>query len=298
MADVSQRRNGEFLRKVFEILLPHPEGVRARDVISQVAAEMQLTSWEQSEYESGGKRYDKVIRFATVDCVKAGWLVKTKGTWSLTEAGKQAYIAYKDPEQFAKKALALYKQWKKSQPPTEADLPPSDDEETAGEKEVSVTYEEAEEQAWNEISAFLHGMQPYDFQDLVASLIKAMGYHIAWIAPPGKDGGIDVLAWSDPLGTRPPRIKVQVKRQVQKIAVDGLRSFMSQIGDDDVGLFVSIGGFTKDALDEARGQAKRQVTLIDLERLFDLWIEFYDRIEDSGKRRLPVRPIYFLAPQD
>jgi hypothetical protein len=40
-----------------------------------------------------------------------------------------------------------------------------------------------------------------------------MGYHVSWIAPPGKDRGIDVLAWTDPVGTKPPRIKVQEKRR-------------------------------------------------------------------------------------
>ena len=44
-----------------------------------------------------------------------------------------------------------------------------------------------------------------------------MGYHVAWVAPPGKDRGIDILAWSDPLGTRPPRIKIQVKRHEENI---------------------------------------------------------------------------------
>lgn len=56
-----------------------------------------------------------------------------------------------------------------------------------------------------------------------------MGYHVAGVAPPGKDGGLGILAFSDPLGTRPPRIKVQVKRQQQSVAVDGLRSFISTI---------------------------------------------------------------------
>jgi len=81
-----------------------------------------------------------------------------------------------------------------------------------------------------------------------------MGYHVSWIAPPGKDGGMDVLAWTDPLGTKPPRIKIQVKRRKDNIAVDELRSFMAILGDDDVGLFVTTGGFTKDAQDEARTQ--------------------------------------------
>ena len=124
-----------------------------------------------------------------------------------------------------------------------------------------------------------------------------MGYHVSWVAPPGRDGGIDVLAWTDPLGAKPPRIKVQVKRQKDSVRVDGLRAFMAVLSDDDVGLFVSTGGFTKDAWEEARTQEKRKITLIDLERLFDLWVENYERLSDEARRRLPLRPIHFLAPE-
>jgi restriction system protein len=124
-----------------------------------------------------------------------------------------------------------------------------------------------------------------------------MGYHIEWIAPPGKDGGIDIIAMPDPLGTKPPRIKVQVKRQQEAVRVDVVRSFMAVLGDEDVGLFVATGGFTKDAWEEARTQEKRRVKLIDLERLFDLWIEHYDKLSDEARQRLPLRPIYFLAPE-
>ena len=49
----------------------------------------------------------------------------------------------------------------------------------------------------------------------------------ATVAPPGKDRGIDILAWSDPLGTRPPRIKIQVKRHEENIRVQDLRSFLA-----------------------------------------------------------------------
>jgi restriction endonuclease Mrr len=87
-------------------------------------------------------------------------------------------------------------------------------------------------------------MPPYDFQELVAELLKAMGYHVAWVSPPGKDAGIDIVAWVDPLGTRPPRIKVQVKRRTDKVGADGLRSFLAVIGAEDVGIYVAAGGFT------------------------------------------------------
>jgi restriction system protein len=139
-------------------------------------------------------------------------------------------------------------------------------------------------------------MNPYDFQDLVADLLRAMSYHVAWVSPPGKDGGLDILAWPDALGTKLPRVKVQVKRQVTSVNVDGLRSFMALLGDDDVGLFVCTGGFTKDAEAEARIQEKRRVVLISLDKLFDLWVEHYDKLSDQARRRLPLRPIQFLAP--
>jgi restriction system protein len=128
-------------------------------------------------------------------------------------------------------------------------------------------------------------------------MLAKLSYHVSWVSPPGKDGGLDVLAWPDALGTRPPRIKVQVKRQQVAVSVDGLRSFMALLGDGDVGLFVCTGGFTKDAETEARTQEKRRVTLIGLDKLFDLWVEHYDKLTDQARRRLPLRPIQFLSPR-
>jgi restriction system protein len=295
MAEITRRRTGELLRRLFEILEKYPDGLQARDAIREVKSTIPLTPYEKGEYDSGGERVVKIIRFATIDCVKAGWLAKHKGTWFITDEGKAAYQRYVDPEEFYKNAQKLYHAWKASQTIQNQDSVTA--EENAPEKSASITFEQAEEQAWNEIEQYLKQMNPYDFQDLVASLLRAMGYHIAWISPPGKDGGIDILAWTDPLGTKPPRVKVQVKRYSQNITVDGLRSFMALLGEDDVGLFVTTSGFTKDAQDEARTQEKRKVTLLDLERLLDLWVQYYEKLDDSARRRLPLQPIYFLAPE-
>ena len=140
-------------------------------------------------------------------------------------------------------------------------------------------------------------MNPYGFQDLVAGLLKAMNYHVNWVSPPGKDGGVDIVAHTDPLGTQVPRIKVQVKRVAQKVDKDGLKSFIAMVNEDDVGLFVSTGGFTRDAEDFARSQERRKVTLINLERLLELWIRYYPKLDDLARVRLPLTPIYFLTPQ-
>ncbi len=296
MANVPLDRTGQFVRELFHILLSHPEGVPAKEALARVAASFDLTDYESGEYESGGRRFEKILRFATVDCVKAGWMRKSKGVWTVTDEGAEAFEAFADSGSFYREALRLYRQWKKSRDAEAEDSDETDDIDDDV-RSVSVTFETAEEAAWEEISGHLRTMNPYDFQELVADLLRAMGFFPAWVAPPGKDGGIDVIAYPDPLGTSLPRLKVQVKRQQAAVNVDGLRSFMAVLGDSDVGLFVSLGGFTRDADLEARTQEKRRVTLADAQKLFDLWAEHYDRLSDEARRRLPIRPIYFLAPE-
>jgi restriction system protein len=292
MAEISRKRSGEFLRKVLEVLMDKLEGVPAKDVIKSVEDSMELTEFEQSHYPSrpNERRFDKIVRFSTIGAVKAGWLVKSKGIWYLTEEGRKAHNSFKEPEQLFREAHRLYKQWKSSRP-----VSTPDDEESV---ETASTVEEAEETAWNEIKDYLAGMNPYDFQNLIAALLRAMGYYVSWVSPPGKDGGIDILAHTDPLGTKPPRIKVQVKRRTDKVNVEGLRSFMALLGDEDVGIFVSAGGFTSDAANEARTQEKRRITLLGLEQLFDLWVEHYNKIAELEKQLLPLKAVYYLAPQE
>lgn len=292
MAEVTIARTGQLLRQLLEIIMKHPDGMQAQDALFELRRNVVLTPYEQGTYSSGGPRFEKIVRFATVDLVKAGWLIKDKGRWMVTEDGRNAYRDYKDPEQFYRTAQQLYRKWRKSHldHPGKVDVPTE-------EKKAVVTFEEAEEQAWAEIEDYLRSIPPYDFQKLVAALLKAMGYHVSWIAPPGKDGGVDIIAWNDPLGTRPPRIKVQVKREQNTVSVGTLRSFMALLGDNDVGIFVSTGGFTRDAEEEARTQQSRQVTLINLYRLYELWIEHLSRLDEESKDLFPLKPIYFLAPE-
>ena len=272
--------------------------MQAAIALKALAAQTELTPYEQGNYQStGGRRFEKIVRFATVDCVKAGWLLKNKGIWSVTEAGKSAMAEYSNPEAFYREAIRLYRAWKENESPAQiaGSLEELSQIETAT-ADARITYEQAEEQAWSEIEAHIRTMAPFDFQDLVADLLKALGYHIAWVSPPGKDGGVDIIAHTDPLGTQSPRIKVQVKRVSQKIDLQTLNSFLAIIDADDVGLYVSTGGFTRDAEETARRQTGRKITLIDLERLFDLWVEAYGKLGEKARRRLPLSPIYFLTP--
>lgn len=293
MADITRRRTGEFLRIVFELLRDKFDGLPAKDILDAIPQSIKLTEYESGYYPStpNSPRFEKIVRFATIDLVKAGWLVKSKGRWFITEEGWQAYKKYTDPEDFYKEAVRLYQVWKRSRPKKEGLV--ADEEEV---QKIILTVEEAEEKAWEQIQQFLQKMNPYEFQELVADLLRAMDYHVSWVAPPGKDQGIDIIAYTDPLGANVPRIKVQVKHRDQATSIEGLRAFMSVLGTDDLGLFVSSGGFTSIAKEEARTQESRKVTLLDLVNLFDLWVEHYEKLSQEARQRFPLKPIHFLAP--
>lgn len=295
MAEITKERSGELLRGVFAILLPHPEGLPAKEVLARLATQVPPTEFEASTYPGRPtvRRYEKIVRFSTIGPVKAGWLTKDRGLWSLTEAGREAFARFKDPREFRRESDRLYRQWAAQRPESE-EPGAAPGEELA----VAATLEEAEEAAWAEIEAHLSGMSPYDFQSLVAGLLVGMGYHVAWVAPPGPDKGVDVIAHADPLGITGPRIKVQVKRSDDRMSVKEIRSFMALLADGDVGLFVSKGGFTKEAQEEARYQEKRRLMLVDLRRFFELWVEHYGSVPELQRRLLPLRPVHFLVPPE
>lgn len=296
MANISRERTGVLLRTLFLILRDAPDGMKASQALVALEQAVTLTGYEAGEYPAGGRRFEKIVRFSTVDAVKAGWLLKSSGIWSVTEEGCKALQQFPHPGDFYREAVRLYQQWRKGQPVAEV---PDAVDESVIEHEASITLETAEETAREQIHAHLAAMPPYEFQELVGSLLTAMGYHVAWIAPPGKDGGVDVLAFNDPLGTRPPRIKVQVKRNANSPRIDvmGMRSFMAVLGEGDVGLFVALSGFTKDAELEAR-TSHRRITLIDADQLIGLWTRHHAQLDDTARRRLPLKPVWFLAAED
>ena len=131
-----------------------------------------------------------------------------------------------------------------------------------------------------------------ELPELVAAILRAMGLKTR-VSPPGPDRGVDVWASPDGLGFVEPRIKTEVKhRPKEQIGSQVLRSFIGALRPGDKGLYVSSGGFTKEAKYEAE-RATLPLTLIDLDELAQLVTEHYAKFDTEGQTLLPLVRIYW-----
>ncbi len=132
-----------------------------------------------------------------------------------------------------------------------------------------------------------------DMERLVAGMLKAMGY-CARVMPKGPDGGRDVVASPDALGLESPRIVAEVKHRKGAIGAPAVRSFIGGLRAGDRGLYVSTGGFTKEARYEA-DRANVPVRLLDLDAFVRHYVDAYDKADDDTRSILPLTRIWWPA---
>jgi restriction system protein len=298
----SRKVAAKALFNAFKVIKENGGSMRGFDVIAKLRDTVKFDEWESERYEKTGYiRWESILHFFTIDCIKAGFMQKSKGQWILTPEGEEAMKLGQDGMLAA--ANKLYKDWKSKQKPDEEDkdIEPSEangKEETFEQKQKALL-EQIGDQAYQGIRDYILSKNPYEFQDLVAGLLSSMGYFISLVSPKGRDGGIDIIAYTDPLGTKQPRIIVQVKhRPDSSISSDDIQRLIGTMKrETDVGLFVTSGDFSQPAKAEARLSGKH-IELIDFNRFIELWIQYYDKMKDETKYMLPLQAIYFLGSNE
>lgn len=137
----------------------------------------------------------------------------------------------------------------------------------------------------------------HELSELVAAVLHASGM-TTYVAPSGKDGGIDVLAGSGPLGMDRPRICVQVKftkDPVSAMVVRELQGVMARV-DADQALLVSWSGVTRDAERELRQEFFR-VRVWNADDLFEQITAVYSRLPEEIQAKLPLKRIWTIAAE-
>lgn len=132
-----------------------------------------------------------------------------------------------------------------------------------------------------------------EMQELVAGILRAMGYKTQ-VAAPGPDRGKDIIASPDGFGFEHPRIVVEVKHRTSQMDSKAIRSFLGGRHQDDRGLYVSTGGFTKDAHYEA-DRAAVPLTLWTMDTLVRALVDHYDKTDTETKRLVPLKRLYVPA---
>lgn len=164
-----------------------------------------------------------------------------------------------------------------------------DNDATNDEEALAATYD-------NGIELIKDRVNQLDWEDmerLVAGLLKAMGY-CARVMPKGPDGGRDVVASPDALGLESPRIVAEVKHRKGAMGAPAVRAFIGGLRAGDRGLYVSTGGFTKEARYEA-DRANIPVRLLDLDAFVRHYVEIYDKTDDDTRSILPLTRIWWPA---
>src|SRR5438105_2583015 len=144
-----------------------------RDVVAEVEKRVPLDEWAKATYEkSGYVRWQSILHFFSIDCIKAGYLVKKKGVWYLTPEGENA-LTLGDVGLF-KAATAAYRKWRdENQPP---EITEDQDVSAKGQQGQEATIHEIEQLAIEGLKKQIGLKNPYEFQELVAALLRGMGY--------------------------------------------------------------------------------------------------------------------------
>jgi len=77
------------------------EKLNAGAVLGEAIARVPLNDHERELLSGGIPRGHKTLTTATAKLVKAGWLVKGRSGWSITDDGQRATVAFADPAAFA-----------------------------------------------------------------------------------------------------------------------------------------------------------------------------------------------------
>lgn len=258
----------------------------------------ELNNYTTEILKGGFPRWEAIRQFFCIEATGVGYLKKENRRWYLTQRGKEALDKYKeDREGLFQEIRVKYKEWRKNQKENLSSSPEQETEEENEEKinqQVALLPDRLEENAEATIVNYIKQKDGYEMEKIVKALLIGMGYHIAFTAQKGKgDGGVDIAAYGDPLGT-PPRIKVQVKHRIERPSPSKeIRELNGILGQGEIGVFVSTGGFSSEAKHEPK-KCDKPIELIDLDKFIDLWKRFYHKMDDEDKSLIPLKSLYYI----
>lgn len=163
-----------------------------------------------------------------------------------------------------------------------ADVDPTPEDEPTAERISELTRDYI-------LQTFQTDLKGHPFAQFCGWVLEALGY-TAQVSRPGADQGIDIVATEDPLGVKRPLLKVQCKSGLGAVGSPEVQALNGTLAENELGLFVAIGGFTSQARQAASGMPKMR--LLGPDDFVDPVLDHYADLPDEAKEALRLRRVW------
>lgn len=283
----SRRLIASMHKAALSALLEAPDGqLKQAALMRAIESRVALDDWAVETYETTGNvRWRSIFAFASVGLVKAKYVVKERGLWSITEDGRFAVEGVFDSERFLLEIDRRYREWKASQisslpllGPVIEDAEEEDEAPELPDDRITKILRTAHEALAAELVDTIKKCDAEFFERLVVKLLLKMGYggsrqEAGEAVGRSGDGGIDGIINEDRLGL--DAIYLQAKRWEGSVGEGPIRDFKGALDAKGAqkGVFITTSSYTPAAKEAARTSRSYKIVLIDGARLAELMTE-------------------------
>lgn len=284
--EIPPQRINLILKTIFELLWFEPQGLYVSELIEYLKKSISFSDYENGFFPFAPNipRFEVIMRVGTIPLVKSGWLEKTKnGRWYITTYGRNASYNYSNMGEVFSASIQAIHEWQEKE-----------------EKRITIfdtdPFNSAQEFASSQIRKYLESMEIRDIQTIVSSLLKALGCYVSWNVPAENgDGQFNLICSLDPIGLKSPRVVIHYAKFSQMSTLESINRFSDKLGQNDIGIFISFGGFAADTRQYSLDLKKPSIRLIDLDEFLNLWVANLGKIDQVGISKFPIRPVHFLG---
>lgn len=248
---------------------------KPREVVDKIANDLNLDDdyLNQTHEKSGVNKFYNQVAWARQYLIWEGYLDSSvRGTWKLTDKGKEAHLTTEDANAIIKKWVSINAKARK-------------------EKNEKVVLNQQEEEDPDSVELktgaslieVLQSLSPNGFENICKELLREHGFENVEVTGQSHDGGIDGFGVLELNPFVSFKVLFQCKRykgSVSRSQVGDFRNAM--IGRAEKGIILTTGTFTREAEKEASRDGAPPIELVDGKKL----VEMFEKVELGLKPKI------------
>lgn len=212
--------------------------------------------------KSGANRFHNQVAWARQYLTWEGLLESsTRGTWKLTEKGKDTHLSDKDSREIFLKWVKINQELRKEK--NEKEIIQEQEEENPTEIEIP---------AEKNLLEVLQALSPKGFENICRELLREHNFQNVKVTGQSHDGGIDGFGVLEINPFVSFKVIFQCKRYVGTVSRSQVGDFRNaMLGRAEKGMILTTGTFSKDAQNEANRDGAPPIELIDGQKLVEMF---------------------------